>query len=395
MNKKIICHPSTKFYIYNLDVVDMVSLKNFIQIRNICVYGTKSKFLPKRNDVFFIYEKGKNSGFHKIVEVESISDNISDDKYNIYNDKNKNVQYIRPLNTIELHYQIKFLQILEQMKKNSEFKSVSSFCHRFVKQSTEFIEISHKLGKSLFSTLNQQNNTNINNDVVVVKKKIKRKEINKLIISDDESNDESNTESDDESNDESKTESDNESKTESKTESDNESKTESDDESDNESKTESDNELDDESKTESDNELDDESKTESDDESDDDEFSDDSYNIPVLFDPCKKFLKMHTTKNFKELLINHVFKCKKCKITNNNRKEIFNKYVVKDCDIIMHDNNTNFAEIKQKYHELKSYCVTIKYKSKNNFIMDIIYVPYDDIYKKCYFLCIHEKKIKL
>lgn len=360
MTQKFVCYPSTNFYVYNLDNNNMISLKKFIEINEKNIFGTNSKIDElDEGDIFFIYEKGKNSGFSGMCKIKNTSEDTPNEKYNVFNDQNKNKKYMCASNIIWFNEQIKLLQISEQLKKNIEFKSSASFSNRFIKKSSEFVEMSHGFGKTLLFTLQKQNEkNNDDNEMIIVKKNPKRKK--PVIESDDEP-----TESDTETNDKS-----------------NETSANSDDDTENDNS-----EMN--SATESYGDI---YESDSSDEDSDSELSTELNNdIPIMLDPCRKFIKTDDGIKFRKQLCEHVIKCPKCKITNNNKMELFNEHVLNDCYVVIHDDNTDISKIKNGYHNMESYFMTSKGIKNKNFIMDVVYVPHDNVYRKCYFLCLHKK----
>lgn len=402
MTQKFICYPSTNFYVYNLDGHDMTSLKKFIELKEKNIYGTYSKIDDfDKGDIFFIYEKGKNSGFTGICKISYTSNDTPSEKYNIFNDKNKNIRYVCASDVINFEDHIRLLHISDKLKKNMEFKSSASFSNRFIKKSSEFVEMSHTFGKTLLFTL--QNENNKNNEVIIVKN-TKRKqnsidsENDSISINDNSSDNQSKSKT---NSDKSNSESNNGSG------SDNSDDDSDSDDSDSDSSDSDGSDSDDSDSDDSDNESDsnnlnsatesygniyesDESTSESESESS----NDNNINIPILFDPCKKFIKTDNGIKFRKALCEHVIGCTKCKLTNNNKMELFNEYVLNDCHMVMHDNNTNIFKIKNGYHNLESYFITPNGVKNRKFVMDVVQVSNDKIYNKCYFLCLHEKITK-
>ena len=344
MSQKFICFPSTKFYIYILDADDIKSLNKFRRTNKNNIYGTLT---PVNNiaegDIVFIYEKGKNSGFYGMFKIKNTIIN-EPHKYNIFNDKNKNVQYVCTSHTETFDRNIKLLNISDELKKCDDFKSSSSFSNKFIKKSSEIIRINSKLGKVLLSSIQNY----INNNTVITPKKNN---------SDNEDNSDTDNNSD------------------TKNDSDTYDNNNSDDDS-----------IDDISLSSCD-------LYDSDTSTSDSNISDEpNNNIPILLDPCRKFIKTSNSKIFCDNLCSHVMKCKNCKITDNNKIGNFNKHIFKECQIIIHEDNYKLSELFNSYHNMEPYLITAKSDKKKDYIMDVVYITNNKTYRKCYFLCIHHSQ---
>lgn len=110
-------------------------------------------------------------------------------------------------------------------------------------------------------------------------------------------------------------------------------------------------------------------------------------NIPIMLIPCQKLLKNNKNKIKTKHIMDHIFNCQDCEITNNNNTHIKSTFNILSMNDIMTDfDECDYFDALDKYYELKPY------SSENGEYIKIIKIN-DPEYENC-FIIEYTSKIK-
>lgn len=325
----------TGFWILSLDKKTLNVLEEKMKEMKKEMYLTNYvKVSIKKGDIILMYKRGIGGGFIGIVNTDDQQINNQEGKIRIFNDNNMNRYCVKLSNFVKIPI-TKISDMENSFKDDTDFKSSGSFKVKYITGDLCYSQPTNKFGKKLLEyLLSRTNNSSgvTSENENESDKPVKTKKTGKIMLT-------NNDDYDDKIKDK-------------KTKHDTKQKQEQDQEQ----------------------------------EQDTDDIENTKGLIPILINPCKKFIWPATNKV--TYFIKHYQTCMNCEIVNNNNYELTN-ILGNDTDIelleIDDQDLENYSLAEEAYQSLKKY--DPYKKSKKNKIQIIYNMDLESIYANCFIIC--------